>query len=118
MADTNPKKVLAAVNAYAKNCKGEEILALYDDSTFCNGKVGFLLSNKKLYVCNSFEKPQEIELASVDVVSEIPKTLLINVSGVKINTSMAACINKSYKGLLCDFLKKVIPLAMQVEVAK
>lgn len=118
LADTNPKKVLAAVNAYAKNCKGEEILALYDDSVFGNGKVGFLLSNKKLYVCNSFEKPQEIELASVDVVSEIPETFLINVSGVKISTQMAFSINKSYKGLLCDFLKKAIPLAMQVEVAK
>ena len=43
LADENPKKVLASVNAYAKNCKGEEILALYDDSSFGNGKVGFSL---------------------------------------------------------------------------
>lgn len=73
LADENPKKVLAAVNAYAKTCKGEEILALYDDSAFGNGKVGFLLTNKKLYVCNTFEKPQEIELSKIEVISATPK---------------------------------------------
>lgn len=46
LADENPKKVLAAVNAYAKNCKEEEILALYDDSAFGNGKVDFYLQIK------------------------------------------------------------------------
>ena len=115
MADSNPKKIFAAVNAYAKNCKGEEIIAMYDDSSFLNGKVGFLLSNKKLYICNSFQNPQEIELSSVSVISAPPKSLnsFIKVNDIQINTSM---LNKKKTEVICNFLQKAIPIAMQIEV--
>ena len=115
LADENPKKVLAAVNAYAKNCKGEEILALYDDSSFGNGKVGFLLTNKKLYICNSFEKPQEIELASIKEIKANPKKLnsFITVNEYQISTSM---LNQKGTEIVCNFLQKSIPFAEQVKV--
>jgi hypothetical protein len=115
LADSNPKKIFAAVNAYAKNCKGEEIIAMYDDSSFLNGKVGFLLSNKKLYICNSFQNPQEIELSSVNVISAPPKSLnpFIKVNDIQINTSM---LNKKKTEVICNFLQKAIPIAMQIEV--
>lgn len=117
LADTNPKKVLAAVNHYAKNCKGEEIIACYDDSSFCNAKAGFLLSNKKLYICNSFEKPQEIELSSVQVITAVPKLVnsCIKVDDVEISTSM---LNGAGTELLSDFLQKTIPLAIQIQVSQ
>ena len=115
LADNNPQKILAAVNAYARNCKGEEIIAMYDDSSFSNGRAGFLLSNKKLYTCNSFQKPQEIELNSVDVISVPPKSFnaFINVNNIQINTSM---LNKKRTDVICNFLQKAIPIAMQIEV--
>ena len=115
LADENPKKVLAAVNAYAKNCKGEEILALYDDSSFGNGKVGFLLTNKKLYICNSFEKPQEIELSSIKEINANPKKLnpFITVNEYQISTSM---LNQKGTEIVCKFLQKSIPFAEQVKV--
>ena len=115
LADENPKKVLTAVNAYAKNCKGEEILALYDDSSFGNGKVGFLLTNKKLYICNSFEKPQEIELASIKEINANPKKLnpFITVNEYQISTSM---LNQKGTEIVCKFLQKSIPFAEQVKV--
>lgn len=115
LADENPKKVLAAVNAYAKNCKGEEILALYDDSSFGNGKVGFLLTNKKLYICNSFEKPQEIELDSIKEINANPKKLnpFITVNEYQISTSM---LNQKGTEIVCKFLQKSIPFAEQVKV--
>ena len=115
LADENTKKVLAAVNAYAKNCKGEEILALYDDSSFGNGKVGFLLTNKKLYICNSFEKPQEIELASIKEINANPKKLnpFITVNEYQISTSM---LNQKGTEIVCKFLQKSIPFAEQVKV--
>ena len=115
LADENPKKVLAAVNAYAKNCKGEEILALYDDSAFGNGKVGFLLTNKKLYVCNTFEKPQEIELSKIEVISATTKKMnsFISVNNIRIDTALCSEVEQS---IVSTFLQKVIPLAKQIEV--
>ena len=115
LADENPKKVLAAVNAYAKNCKGEEILALYDDSAFGNGKVGFLLTNKKLYVCNTFEKPQEIELSKIEIISATPKKMnsFISVNNISIDTALCSEVGQS---IVSTFLQKVIPLAKQIEV--
>ena len=115
LADENPKKVLAAVNAYAKNCKGEEILALYDDSAFGNGKVGFLLTNKKLYVCNTFEKPQEIELSKIEVISATTKKMnsFISVNNISIDTALCSEVGQS---IVSTFLQKVIPLAKQIEV--
>ena len=115
LADENPKKVLAAVNAYAKNCKGEEILALYDDSAFGNGKVGFLLTNKKLYVCNTLEKPQEIELSKIEVISATPKKMnsFISVNNIRIDTALCSEVGQS---IVFTFLQKVIPLAKQIEV--
>nr|WP_318718929.1 hypothetical protein [uncultured Treponema sp.] len=115
LADENPKKVLAAVNAYAKNCKGEEILALYDDSAFGNGKVGFLLTNKKLYVCNTLEKPQEIELSKIEVISATPKKMnsFISVNNIRIDTALCSEVGQS---IVSTFLQKVIPLAKQIEV--
>lgn len=115
LADSNPKKVIAAVNAYAKNCKGEDILALYDDSAFGNGKVGFLLTNKKLYSCNSFEKPQELELSSISKISATPKSLnsFITVNDIQIDTAM---LGKKGTEMVCSFLQKAIPVAMQIEV--
>lgn len=117
LADSNQKKVMAAVNSYAKNCKGEEIIVQYDDSSFCNGKVGFLLSNKKLYICNSFEKPQEIELSSIQVITASSKHLdsSVTVNNIKISTSM---INKAGTELICNFLQQAIPLAMQIQVSE
>lgn len=117
LADSNPKKVIAAVNAYAKNCKGEEILIAYDDSAFGNGKVGFLLSNKKLYVCNSFEKPNEINLTDVHSIVATPKLMnsFITVNNIKIDTTM---LNGHGTEIVADFLQKAIPLAMQVEGAQ
>ena len=115
LADENPKKVLAAVNAYAKNCKGEEILALYDDSAFGNGKVGFLLTNKKLYVCNTLEKPQEIELSKIEVISATKKKMnsFISVNNIRIDTALCSEVGQS---IVSTFLQKVIPLAKQIEV--
>ena len=115
LADENPKKVLAAVNAYAKNCKGEEILALYDDSAFGNGKVGFLLTNKKLYVCNTLEKPQEIELSKIEVISATTKKMnsFISVNNISIDTALCSEVGQS---IVSTFLQKVIPLAKQIEV--
>ena len=115
LADENPKKVLAAVNAYAKNCKGEEILALYDDSSFGNGKVGFLLTNKMLYVCNTFEKPQEIELSKIEVISATTKKMnsFISVNNIRIDTALCSEVEQS---IVSTFLQKVIPLAKQIEV--
>ena len=115
LSDSNPKKVIAAVKAYAKNCKGEEILVAYDDSAFGNGKVGFLLSNKKLYICNSFEKPQEIELSAVQSVSATPKSMnsFITVNDIKIDMTM---VNGAAAELIAEFLQKAIPLAKQIEV--
>ena len=115
LADENPKKVLAAVNAYAKNCKGEEILALYDDSSFGNGKVGFLLTNKKLYVCNTLEKPQEIELSKIEVISATTKKMnsFISVNNISIDTALCSEVGQS---IVSTFLQKVIPLAKQIEV--
>lgn len=115
LADSNPKKVIAAVNAYAKNCKGEDILALYDDSTFGNGKVGFLLTNKKLYSCNSFEKPQELELSSISKITATPKSLnsFITVNDIQIDTAM---LGKKGTEMVSSFLQKAIPVAMQIEV--
>ena len=115
LADENPKKVLAAVNAYAKNCKGEEILALYDDSAFGNGKVGFLLTNKMLYVCNTLEKPQEIELSKIEVISATPKKMnsFISVNNIRIDTALCSEVGQS---IVSTFLQKVIPLAKQIEV--
>lgn len=115
LADSNPKKVIAAVNAYAKNCKGEDILALYDDSIFGNGKVGFLLTNKKLYSCNSFEKPQELELNSISKITATPKSLnsFITVNDIQIDTAM---LGKKGTETVCSFLQKAIPVAMQIEV--
>ncbi len=115
LADSNPKKVIAAVNAYAKGCKGEEILAIYDDSAFGNGKIGFLLSNKKLYVCNSFEKPKEINLADIYSIVATPKLLnsSISVNDIRIDTVQ---VNGSGTEILAAFLQKAVPLAMNVTV--
>ena len=102
--------------------KSEEETILYKikvtrlyDSSFSNGRAGFLLSNKKLYTCNSFQKPQEIELNSVDVISVPPKSFnaFINVNNIQINTSM---LNKKKTEVICNFLQKAIPIAMQIEV--
>lgn len=114
LADKNPKKILAAVKAYAKNCAGENALLMYDDSTFGNGKVGMLLTNKKMYVGNSFETPVEIELSSIRAISATPKSLnsFIMVNEVKIDT---AFLNKTTTVLLSDFLQKAVPLAMQIQ---
>ena len=112
LADSNPKKAIAAVNAYAKNCKGEEILVFYDDSAFGNGKVVFLLTNKKLYICNSFEKPQEIALADISTISGTEKAA-IYVNRIKISTIL---IKEEKKQLVCEFLEKAIPLAIKINV--
>lgn len=113
LADNNPKKAIVAVNSYAKNCKGEEILVFYDDSAFGNGKVGFLLTNKKLYVCNSFEKPQEIDITEISTVSATQKQKIFVNNNITISTTM---VNEIAKNLMCDFLQKVIPFAKQIEV--
>lgn len=113
LADNNPKKTIAAVNSYAKNCRGEEIIVFYDDSAFGNGKVGFLLTNKKLYVCNSFEKPQEIDISEVSTVSATQKQTIIINGNLTISTSVS---NENAKDLMCNFLQKVIPLAKQIEI--
>lgn len=115
LADSNTKKILAAVHAYAKNCQDEEILVGYDDSSFGNGKVGFLLTNIKLYICNSFEKPQEIELASIKEINANPKKLnsFITVNEYQISTSM---LNQKGTEIVCKFLQKSIPFAEQVKV--
>lgn len=113
LADLNPKKAMVAINAYAKNCKNEEIIALYDDSAFCNGKVGFLLSNKKLYVCNTLEKPKEIELSAISNV--ITGAKVITVNDINIDTTM---VNKTGIDLICEFLQKVIPLAMKIQIVQ
>lgn len=110
LADSNPQKIITAVKTFAKNCAGENALLMYDDSAFGNGKVGMLLTNKKLYVCNSFEKPVEIDLSAVSAISASAKTITVN--NVKIDSGM---INKESTVLLADFLQKAIPLAMKVE---
>lgn len=115
LADSNPKKTISAVNAYAKNCRDEEILAVYDDSSFCNGKVGFLLTNKKLYICNSFEKPQEIELDIIQSIVPSPKLFnsFITVNNIKIETAM---LNGAATEFVASFLQKAIPLAIQIKI--
>ena len=115
LADSNPKKAIVAVNAYAKNCRDEEILVVYDESAFCNGKVGFLLTNKKLYICNSYEKPQEIELDIIQSIVASPKLFnsFITVNNIKIETAM---LNGTGTELVAFFLQKVIPIAIQIKV--
>ncbi len=114
LADSNPNKVIVAVKTYAKNCKGEEAIALYDDSAFGNGKVGFLLTNKKLYFCNSFEKPNEIELSAINSIVAVTNTKhpFINVNDFKIETDMASSFGA---GLIGEFLEKAIPFAIQIK---
>ena len=115
LADSNPKKVIVAVNAYAKNCKGEEILVMYDDSTFANGKAGFLLTSKKLYVCNRLESPNEVELSNIQVITAAtpdPDNSFITVNNIKISTSM---LDEAGTEVICNFLQNAIPLAMQIE---
>ena len=120
LADSNPKKVIAAVNAYARGCKGEEIIALYDDSVFNNGKIGFLLTNKKLYINNSFEKPKEIELSLIKSIVAAPKSPKQLVQAIFVNDIKIDATNINGVGLdvVTNFLQKVIPIAMQIEVEK
>ena len=115
LADSNQKKTLVAVNTYAKNCIGEEILVVYDDTLFGNGKAGFLLTNKKLYIHNSFEDPVEIDLSSIVSIIPNPKEAnsFITINDIKVSTSM---LTEFGTELVCDFLEKAIPLAKQIEL--
>lgn len=115
LADSNQKKTLVAINAYAKNCIGEEILVVYDDTLFGNGKAGFILTNKKLYIHNSFEDPIEIDLSSVISITASSKETnpFITINDVKVSTSMLTELGTE---LVCNFLEKAIPLAKQIEL--
>lgn len=114
LADEAPEKILAAKESFAKNCKDDIPLLMYDETLRKNGTQGFLLTNKKLYIGNAYEEPAEIDLSEIHTVESQAKILssFITINGIKFETST---LLKKQLPLMTDFLQKAIPLAMKVE---
>ena len=116
LPDMNPKVTQLAVGTYAKDCVGENAVLLYANDVGSNGKEGFFITNKKLYVSGGglFSKPQAIPLKSIASMECVPKDYHIKVNNVKLKLpyfyTKPAIITE-----LFELLKKVIPLATEVE---
>lgn len=114
LVDKDSRLINNALKSYAKGLAGENVIVQYDDSAFNNGKAGFLLTNRNLYIGNSFEKVQKIPLEEIKFIDRKASSLnsCITVNSSKIETAM--CGGKTTEALF-GFLSAVIPLAMQVE---
>lgn len=67
------KKLRNALCTYAPIEEGEQPLLLIDDTILGGAKRGVLLSDRKLYICQLFEKPRVINLDNIKSVKFVIK---------------------------------------------
>lgn len=115
LADMKPEITQMAVATYAKDCVGENALLLFSNEYTVEGKCGFLLTNKKLYMYTGtiFDKPKSIPLQNIVSMECKAKKFDIIVNGIKIITSFL--FKSELVQELFDLLEKIIPLAIEVE---
>ena len=82
-------KIKNAEKAYANVSKDEHIIFVFDDTLFGGAEDGFLVTDRKIYVHNSFENNKTLLLKQIESLSFengsrelcINKTFPINISG-------------------------------------
>ena len=88
---------------------------LFANEYTVEGKCGFLLTNKKLYMYTGtvFDKPKSVPLKNIVSMECKAKKFDILVNNIKIITSFL--FKPELVQELFDLLQKVIPLAIEVE---
>jgi len=66
--DIDPQKLESAMKSYAPSLAQDEMVFLHFDNTVGSAKEGFILTSKRLYSKNSFQKDNEVYLAKIDEV--------------------------------------------------
>ena len=115
LPDLQPAVVHMAVATYAKDCAGENAVLLYADDINCEGKSGFLLTNKKFYFYAGtvWEKPKSIPLKTIISMECRAKKQEFVINGMKI---IVPYLQKpAPTEALFNLLQKIIPLAMEIE---
>lgn len=113
IANSNPDCVARVVSSYAESSVGENAVIVFDDTISKNFKDGIFVTNKYVYI--GFGGKLESKIPLSEITSITAKTGLLTTQ-VIINNSNSDSSMLSKKGTLafCDFLQKIVPLAMQL----
>ena len=117
LAETNPKKLQNALSAYAHLEQGEEAVILYDDTVFEGGKDGFVITNKNIYIHNSFSETKKVALGDISIV-RLNKMDAIFQTPVPVHAGMAAVGSDDGRNAIFALLKEIIPLALKSVTTK
>lgn len=113
LADTSPEQLMKIVNLYARDCVGEDAILIFDNTWTKNFKNGFLLTNKNIYIGSSGKLLAKIPLDDIKFLDAPQKS-----NKLVINTTDIDCLQIFQEGTtsLANYLLKIIPLAMEIEV--
>ena len=114
--DKSDKKILSAINGYAKINENEIPLVCFDNTAFGGAKDGCLITTKGIYIHNMMEKSAFIQFSNINLIELkgfINKDVFINEYKIDVNL-MEKEDKENFVLLLNLFTEKFINLDMNI----
>jgi hypothetical protein len=108
------KRLKNAIKVFAPIENDETVICLFDETLFGTGKVGFLLTDKRLYIKCIMEKPQSADVADIFELKHnigLVNSQLVVKSGFKTYTlEISQTSGAKSKEVLFDILDRIVKL--------
>lgn len=101
------KKFQNALSTYAKLEPGERPVVIYDSTVFGSGKNGCLISDRTIYINNSWEKPTKIDIADIITVGINGNGLSINQHKVALDGVVGDNNRRAFESYVQDIIAKL-----------
>ena len=110
LADKNEKMKANILKSYAKIASDEIPIFFYDNTLFGNGKSGFFVSSKNLYVGSHGRLKKKIPLNEINFIKAGTYIYNITINETEIDTALASAATIQ----LAKLIKEIIPLAKKL----